>query len=585
MSGLTGPTFTIGGIGAAILGRDMLGRNMRHGRLICLAIVVTAEIAAAVSANAASLPQAAAYECRALDSPYKDYNCLDAYLGGGFFERLINYYRVEWGHEAPPADPKAPPARRDQWPATPVSTPPFPFTEWPYGGATALGVTRPSSIDSPLMFALGNTELGREMNENHIQVYGWVDLGGNISSSAVNPGGNYPAADMYAPNTATLDQALVYLERLPDTVQTDHVDWGFRLSSIYGEDNRYTAAYGVASNQLLGHNLTNIYDFPMIYGELFFPQISEGLLVRLGRYGSIPDIEAQLAPITYMYSRSMTYALDNYTNEGLIGTLAITKNWFAQLGVTIGTETAPWHWGQSVANPFPNPVFPGPTMPKDPGAVPSLEAAVRWQSDSGNDAIYLVANGINDGQWGYNNLQWFGGTYYHKFNEQWHLALEVYTLSQRNVLNVNNAEAQNIIANGGYPFSPANGFNYNAPNFAQCATTQVSCTARVVAAVAYFNYKISPLNNLSFRPEFYDDMEGQRTGTKTRYTNLAVGWQHWLSPQIELRPEIAYYHSLDANAFNGNVDACPLSSSCSSTSVFPNRNFAWIASMDLIWHF
>jgi hypothetical protein len=22
--------------------------------------------------------------------------------------------------------------------------------------------------------------------------------------------------------------------------------------------------------------------------------------------------------------------------------------------------------------------------------------------------------------WGYNNLQWLGGTYYHKFNDQWH---------------------------------------------------------------------------------------------------------------------------------------------------------------------
>jgi hypothetical protein len=334
---------------------------MQQGRLICLAIVATGGISGAASASAASLSQAVPYQCKAPDSPYKDYNCLNTYLGDGFFERLINYYRLEWGHEAAPSDPKAPPARRDHWPATPVSSPPFPFTEWPYGGATALGVTRPSSVDSPLMVALGNTELGRAMNENHVQVYGWVDLGGNISTSAVTPGGNSPAADMYSPNTATLDQAVVYLERLPDTVQTDHVDWGFRLSAIYGEDNRYTTAYGVASYQFLGHNLTNIYDSPMIYGELFFPQISEGLLVRLGRYGAIPEIEAQLAPITYTYSRSMTYALDNYTNEGLIGTLAITKNWFAQAGGSIGTETSVWHWGETVSNPFPNPVFPGAT--------------------------------------------------------------------------------------------------------------------------------------------------------------------------------------------------------------------------------
>src|ERR1700722_12871143 len=46
--------------------------------------------------------------CKAPDSPYKNYDCLDAYLGDGFFERLVNYYRLEIGHEVAPADPKAP---------------------------------------------------------------------------------------------------------------------------------------------------------------------------------------------------------------------------------------------------------------------------------------------------------------------------------------------------------------------------------------------------------------------------------------------------------------------------------------------
>jgi len=412
-----------------------------------------------------------------------------------------------------------------------------------------------------------------------------VNGGGNISSGTVRPGGNFPAADMYTPNTVTLDQAVVYIERVPDTVQKDHVDWGFRVSGTYGENDRYTTTYGIASYQLLGRNLTNIYDFPMIYGEVFIPQIGEGLVVRLGRYIAIPDIEAQLAPNIYMYSHSMTYAYDNYTNEGLIGTLAVDKNWIVQLGVTIGTDTAAWNWGQTVPNPFPNSVYPGNTMPKDPGAVPSLTAAIRWQSNSGNDSFYLAANGINGGQWGYNNLQWYGGTYYHKFDEQWHLAFEMYTLSQRNVLNQNNAEAQTVIANGGYPFTLANGFNYNAPSFAQCSAALVSCAARVVAAVAYLNYKFSPLDNISFRPEFYDDMQGQRTGVKTRYANFGIGWQHWFSPQVEIRPEVVYYHSLDANAFNGNPDACPASASCKVSAIAPDKNFAWIASMDLIMHF
>ena len=63
------------------------------------------------------------------------------------------------------------------------------------------------------------------------------------------------------------------------------------------------------------------YDAPMIYGELYIPHVMEGLLIRLGRYISVPDIEAQLAPNNYMYSHSMTYGYDNYTNQGLIGTL------------------------------------------------------------------------------------------------------------------------------------------------------------------------------------------------------------------------------------------------------------------------
>jgi hypothetical protein len=575
-----------------------LGRSMRKGGLLGLALAVPAGLVVVGSAQAGDSSVKTDFEalaqtpipkgkkppidCHANDAPYKDYSCLDAYLGEGFFERLMNYYRLEWGHEGPPADPNAPPGRRDYWPTTPQTTPPMPFTEWPYGASTLLGVSRPNSVDSPLMTALANTGLGKAMNEANIQVYGWINPGANLSTSTLRPGGNFPAAYMYTPNTATLDQAVVYVERVPDTVQSDHMDWGFRFSALYGENYRYTTTYGIASYQLFGHNLVNGYDFPMVYGELFVPGIAEGLLIRMGRYISIPDIEAQLAPNNYMYSHSLTYGYDNYTNHGIVPTLAVTKNWFVQLGVEIGTDTAPWHWGQLVANPFPNPVFPGNTMLKDPAAKPSLVGGVRWQSDSGYDDIYLTMDGINNGTWGFNNLQWTGGTWYHKFNEEWHISMEAYTLSQRNVLNVTDTAA--IIANGGFPFTFANGFNFNAPNVAICPNpASLTCTSRLWTVLAYLNWKFTPLDNLSFRPEFYDDMNGQRTTVKTRYTNFAVGWQHWFSPQVEIRPEVAYYHSLDANAFNGNFNAAP--AAVGGGVIPPSKNWEVIASADLIWHF
>jgi hypothetical protein len=290
-------------------------------------------------------------------SPYDNYSCLDTYLGDGFFERLYNYYKLEWGQAGPPTDPNAPPGRRADWPRTPATTPPMPFTEWPYGGTQNLGVTRPNIADSPFMNAIGNTSLGAWMNANNIQFYGWIDPGFNVSSNTVRPGGNAPVAYSYTPNTVQLDQLVMYFERVPDTVQEDHIDWGFRLSGIYGENYRYTTAYGIASYQLLKNNQVNGYDFPMVYADFFFPQLAPaGMLLRIGRFISLPDIEAQLAPNNYMYSHSMTYSFDNYTNEGIQTTWGLTKNFFLQLGLVSGTEAPPWHMYQTIPNPDPNPL-------------------------------------------------------------------------------------------------------------------------------------------------------------------------------------------------------------------------------------
>ena len=72
-----------------------------------------------------------------------------------------------------------------------------------------------------------------------------------------------------------------------------------------------------------------------------------------------------------------------------------------------------------------------------------------------------------------------------------------------------------------------------------------------------------------------DDQVGQRTGTPNRYFESGIGWQHWLSPQIELRPEVTYYHAFDHAAFNGN----------SNLGIAPDKKDALVASGDIIMHF
>lgn len=527
---------------------------------------------------AASPPAAAAApaaDCGAHPDPYKDYACLDAYLGSNVVVRLYNYYGLELGHASAPSDPNAPPGRRADWPTTPESTPPMPFTEWPYGGTTALGVNRPNAVDSPLMVAIANTTPGQFLQDAHIQIYGWVDPGLNFSTNTRQPAGNAPIGYAYTPNTIQLDQAVVYVERTPDTVQKDHIDWGFRLSGIYGENYRYTTSYGLASSQLLKHNNVNGYDFPMVYGEVFFPQVAQGLMIRIGRYISLPDIEAQLAPNNYMYTHSLSYTYDNYTNTGIQGSVALTRNLIFQLGISDGTETPLWHASARATNLVPyNPLYTGATFPKDPGNQPSFTSCIRYSWDDEHNNVQPCVNGINRGNWGYNNLQWYGATYYHKFNDHWHVSLESYYEYQNGVPNANNPQAVSIYQNGGTPFSPQI-IRFNAPNLAQCGNANsLRCRASATGAVGYLNYSPEALDNFSFRPEYYHDPQGQRTGVKADYFEFTVGWQHWFSPQIEVRPELGYWIA-SRNAFNGSP----------SRGIAPDTDHTFIAASDLIVHF
>jgi hypothetical protein len=192
----------------------------------------------------------------------------------------------------------------------------------------------------------------------------------------------------------------------------------------------------------------------------------------------------------------------------------------------------------------------------------------------------VVADSENSGTWGYNNLQWYGITWYHRINQDWHFSWETYELGERNVLNGSgqNATANAIIANGGFPFTPANSVVFNSPNFAICPSpAEITCTMRVFTSLIYLNWQFTPLDNLSLRFEFYNDMDAQRTAAVagTRIVEFSIGVQHWLSPQIEFRPEVAFYRSLDAAAFNGNPYLLQPD----------DRSYAIIAAADLIWHF
>ena len=444
----------------------------------------------------------------------------------GFFKRFASAYWHDWhpqpSSETAPATPNAEPPYRGYSP--PLSNPPFPFSVWPIGGTPWIGY--PNSTDYPLTVALQTGPHGDWWKTANIQIYGWLDVGGNLSTSTARPYGNLPAAYPEVPNIIQLDQATLYIERVPDTIQTDHFDWGFRLTNLYGLDYRFTTARGYFSQQLLDNPQRNGsigkrygYDPVMAYVDLYFPHVGKGMDVRIGRYISLPDIEAQLAPNNYTYSHSLTYTYDCYTQTGINSTIKWSNHWSTQVGVSGSCEAAPWA----------------------PNAKATLNACVNYTWSEGGDNIYVCANSINDSRYSYNNLAAYYMTWYHKFgHSKWHSAWETWYQYAKDTPNIRNPDASSLLLT-------------NA-NEASCNnTTELTCFAPDWSSVVYFNRQISKTNSLTFRTEYFDDLKGQRTGFKTAYSSSLVGWQHWIGSTVVFRPEIRYDHAFSAPSYNNGT--------------------------------
>jgi hypothetical protein len=444
-----------------------------------------------------------------------------------FGPRLVDTYEryLNWDGDPPPAPGsfRPPPA---------VNTnPPYPFSTWPMGATASIGFT--NSHFTPLMDTLYCGPYGQIMKDSGIVVYGWVQPGGNLSSSHTHfniktgVGGNAPRAYDVYPNTAQLDQATLYIERDPDENQTDHYDWGFRITNLYGTDYKYTFSHDLFSNQYIDQHKKMGYDPVMFYADFYDPFVAQGMNIRVGRYISIPDIEAQLAPDNYTYSHSLLYSFDPYTQFGIVDTIKLTKNWTVQFELSAGNDVAVWDFKHNQITPA---------------------VCVQYLTDSGNDAIYPCANTINDGKYNYNNIQHPVVTWYHHFAQDgplknFHTSTETWYMWERATPNINHG-----------PVPKGDEVPYFIPNAdgAICSGTQLRCTSSEYAFVNYFLWQWSPRLNWTLRNGFFDDFQGQRTGYKTPYYEFGLGLTYWVGEAMETRPMFVYEHSFDEKVYDAN---------------------------------
>jgi hypothetical protein len=400
----------------------------------------------------------------------------------------------------------------------PLPSPPMPSGEWQ--GYPLIGVP-PDTTRYPLMKELQGTWPGDLLDSERIRVYGWINAAGNLSTSRNS---NMPDSYWIVPNRFELDQIVIRAERQVDSVQTDHIDWGFRSSFMYGIDYRYFTAGGwePASTQLLKHNLLYGGDPTEQYLDVYVPWVAQGMIVRVGRWIACPDIETQFAPDNYMGTHSILFTFDTYTQTGVMATFMLSKQWMVQACINAGDDMAPWYTGATPCGMF----------------------GVRWVSESNNDSIYAVLNQINNGKFrrflldgqpaGHDNFNYPVVTWQHRFNDVVHMKTEGYIMW-----------SHNAVTGGTVSIGPAKPFGGGGG-----IGTDIPGVALTYGVVNYTMFHLSQKAFITLRNEWWRDEDGERSGFPGTYTSDAIGLTYNFTPELQVRPEIGYYRNWTMPAFD-----------------------------------
>ncbi|HEY6329814.1 MAG TPA: outer membrane beta-barrel protein, partial [Blastocatellia bacterium] len=201
---------------------------------------------------------------------------------------------------------------------------------------------------------------------------------------------------------------------------------------------------------------------------------------------------------------------------GINTSVKLSDHWLVQAGLSAGCEATPWT--------------------KAPDAKPTFNACVGYYWDKGRDDVYLCDNSTNSGKYAYNNLQAYYATWYHKFDDKWHIATEYWYMWEKDVPSIFGPIPAEVNADGAY-----------------CASGELTCYAPEQAIVNYVERKLTDHDEISIRNEFFDDEKGQRTGFKSKYTEHMVSWGHFIGTTVILRPEIRFEHSYDMPAYDSGT--------------------------------
>jgi hypothetical protein len=342
----------------------------------------------------------------------------------------------------------------------------------------------------PLMLELQGTYPGWLLDGNRLKVYGWVDAAFTASSDRHD---QLPMGFNYLANQAALQQAWARFERPVDQSATTPT-FGFRSDTFAGIDYRFTIARGLFDRQLTANDgEPNTYgvDPVQFYGEAYFPHVGRGLDLKVGRFFAQFGYESIDTTQNPFVSRSYNFIYDPFTHTGVLTTLKLTDAWSVQNGVVMGSD-----------------VF------IDPAANPTYIGSVKWAPPTGRDSVtfaVVLGNGRFDQTESFHNPEIFDLVFTHKFSDRCNYALDALY-----------------------------GFTTNVPDVG---------FANWWATVHYLSYALTPEVTAVGRLEFFDDVQGQRTGFAGLYVAPTVGVNFKPTKYVTVRPEVRYDYNTESRPF------------------------------------
>jgi hypothetical protein len=344
------------------------------------------------------------------------------------------------------------------------------------------------------MRELQGTWCGAVLEDNRLLISGWTE---GCFTASTDRYDQLPMGFNYRANEFLLQQNWLRIDRTVVTSGTTEPTLGFRSDWILpGSDYRFTLPRGIFNGQLTANDgEPNTYgiDPVQFYAEAFFPTVARGMDMKIGRFFAPYGVETIDAISTPFVSRAYTFIYNPFTQTGVLTSTTLSDVWTVTLGFVAGND-----------------VF------IDPASEPTLNVGVKWTRPGGRDSIAMLAI-LGEGRFNeaenFNNPNIVDLVYTHIFDSRLTYTLDALF-----------------------------GYQIDVPDIG---------TATWFGLVNYLTYKFTPQLSGTTRLEFFDDIDGNRTGFPGLYTALTAGLNFQPRPNIIFRPEIRFDNNNESRPFEG----------------------------------